>query len=1815
MDQRRALLSPVLDQQPALPSTPALTVHVEIHFTDPVIRSRYTRSYGSSPDFQPTPRIRKGLLRRIERCSEELITRKDSGALDILKDGTYERKPLRYEIAFRVITRERGEYAQRTYRSYQKQPLTVGLTKDIILASHRIVGLFLRRHDEGFKWFDGAVRDSSLEGPQLTSPSLDGPLSLLCVPGLPFIESTQQFEHVPGYSIELSFRSRNPRRRVPVFGKTLRISSEQTAPLTSDMCEDLLWKGLNAINCGLEPRKQQFDLHSRSCWESDCRHSNDEALNVEIRVVNKLGSDWNAHRNIQSKLLLFRDPEAHDCNDFLQAVEAKLVSIRNESDAKINDLDDFEFRVVELRGSGWSVRHPAGFSRGSSSSYGRRTIQAALDRIQTGIADVLRGHDVAIRVSARKRGHVILDKAIVARAKRGTPGEMFASPQDAQEIFVSRLRARIQQDLDKVFADTCSIDDLPEEEEQEPERPSSAVTMVEVEPPSPQKRPPSEPPSIPTTPVKSPRLQRMFSLTGRSPSVKSVGSIGDFRASGDPFESYGSKTVSVASEDVSETASAIGEERPPLVYYSPIKPTQRRFPLISPRRNTSSTGRVSNASTLIGEIPVDLNPTHEDAIRAVDLDKDVYDGNAPGALHFMTSGASKSDGAHADARVVPALTSKASVVDRRIPIEEPQPICTRDMDSPPDAVFVDAAEFAAAAVPSPGVADLLEVYSTAPSTPGLSMGESPRNSEFTTTPLRPKFPGSRAPAIAVVGKHDLDDDMIAEGSSVGGVTMKVAAKIDAATSGGSTAGKEKYDIDTTTATSPLSPAPEIMAALIETESPALLWGVLRSAEPTAVELNAAEPEISEPKVAEVEPADPAPTPTTTKTRDTAGPQTAESVAMVSDVDVSGAPATLWGLLKNTEEFVAAAEVQVAELDVQKPQVAEVQPRGISKPEPESIAQPVEAHEGKETSEPAAVEPAPESIAKPIAVSHIETRQPPAADLTSGSPTNLWGLLQQPEAKVPETETQERSFAEVAAEPALAPQAVVSAPEPVVGVAREIEPVAEAEPEKSVEDNKADEPEVASLQNEETPRADAGAVEETEAAPEPAVAEPAPVESEVKKAEKSIAAEPVAEDVTTSELAVEAEPEVEEAVKEEIAEKPEVIETEKEPEQPEIPKIPANKTEDAPVAEVVADDTPKEAVTTSPEASETEVPETPVVSEAAAEEAQDVPVAKELVEEAPKGEVTVPAGSQVETVPEQPETHKAEVITEEATPATDVAESVDTTKDKVEIVTEEPKAAETADVAEQPKELEEKTETEPVVETRELSLEAATPSAPEVQTPEATVGPKVVQQEAKDVVSEATTDKAEAETAVEPVVEVAPVDETTTEAPAAESPDVEAAVIEVPVVEATSVVETPSKSLPKEEEGEVIASPEPEVTKTETAEQTNDKPVNVPAVDEAPTKEVENAVIVVDEVDEREVEAVVAGTHEPVPSPAAEPVEEAAPAQEVIPAVEEALTREAVAVEEAAPVEETTPIEEVKEVALVQEVAPVVEAAPAQEVAPALEAAPAVEAVPGAFPVEAPVEAPAQEKEAPASVAVKAIEPVEVGQDAMQKEDTIVADAEATEKAVQQDAPELVNTAETVERGETLVDHDVREVVANSPESQQQLSRATETIIEVSAPTTADEVPEQQATTAPRPSLISADSGSSLENITPNLTSTKSLRPDIAVQDFAPPTAKPLLSPISNPHYLTPSPRTSTSSWTSLDTRGSVDTLRSKDEPAAIAEEPKTTPPTAGLLGLHPEHHTLDLGLRGALGKHSVPVAEGKRPAAEETATPVKRRKVEEIEEQ
>ncbi|KAK4240919.1 hypothetical protein C8A03DRAFT_12761 [Achaetomium macrosporum] len=766
MERERALLSPVLEEQLEPPSTPALVVHVEIRFTDPVIRSRYCRSYGSSPGFEATNRICRGLVRRIERCSEELLTRKDSGALEVFKGDTYERKPLRFEMMFRIMRRGKGEWAERSYRSYQKQPLTVALTKEIILATHRMIGLFLRRHDEKFQWLDCPVHDGDSEGSETIVPSRGGPLSLLSIPRSRFIEATQTFEFVPGYSIEFCFRSSNSQRKVPTFERRVKVNSTQTTPLTLFMSEDMLWKAAQALDQRLDSRKREFDDQLRRYPGVNSPYSDDGALEMDLRICNNLGPMYShMHRKISSKLALFQDPEARDCEEFLCDTEKFLSDMRNEADAVLNALDDLEIRIVELKGVGWTLREPAKFLLGPETSYGRRTIQAALERIQTGIGDVIRGHNVAIHIDARKRGHLVLDKAIVAHGKRGKSKETFSSPEEAQTTFVTRLKARIQKDIDKVFEDSCSIDDISEDEEDYFGRPKTPASPEHALPEG-----ACSPSSIRSSPANQsrtpfmqgsprPRTQRVFSLSRRS--TDSVRSIDFLRPALGPFPNDSSRPSSAASDRASEHQGArdIPESRG-LLAAADIRPARRSFSLVPGR--SPSFFRVSTSSTFVEEQAVDSIDGSQSDKRAPPEDiMDVHQASAEVfSREAMTS--SKEKMSHPIDLSGTSLAAVASNPAIQPPVILPKndeggnapsavsEVKLRKMDTP-DA-FVDAREYVATPVPQETAAcERLgtpedearsskddDAFSTAPSTPELSTGDSSPRHSILITPVHPR---------------------------------------------------------------------------------------------------------------------------------------------------------------------------------------------------------------------------------------------------------------------------------------------------------------------------------------------------------------------------------------------------------------------------------------------------------------------------------------------------------------------------------------------------------------------------------------------------------------------------------------------------------------------------------------------------------------------------------------------------------------------------------------------------------------------------------------------------------------------------------------------------------------------------------------------------------------------------------------------------------------------------------------------------------------------------------------------------------------------
>ncbi|KHE81119.1 hypothetical protein GE21DRAFT_1742 [Neurospora crassa] len=477
MELERALLSPITEEQPAVATqaettnTGPLVVHVHIQFHDQDLHSvTHNQTYVSSPYFEPTGRICNGLLRRIEHCSEELITRTDPTALDMVKEGSHDRKPLRFELTYRVTRAGwMGEWAVRTYRSYQQRPLTAASAKEVIIASHQTVGMFFRRHDSDFRWLGGSVLDAT---PETADSSLDsevGQMSLGAIPSPRFVEESQTFEFVPGYSIEVSLRHRNPRRLIPAFKRAVKVYSRQATPLTAEMGRDLLANAAEAINRSLGPRRQRLEIHAQQCTTMTCQHRDSTALNIDVRISNGMGPAHNSlQRSIRSSLSLFHDSHGED---FVRDVEESLADVTQVIDAQINQTNDFEFTICELKGVNWSVQVPAAFTVGASASHGRRDIQAVLDRIQTSIGDVLQGHNTAVRVNARKRGHLVYKEVIQTHEIPGRLKETFQSHEEEGSVLMYRLKERIQKDIDMIFKDTCSIDDIALEEEERHPRP------------------------------------------------------------------------------------------------------------------------------------------------------------------------------------------------------------------------------------------------------------------------------------------------------------------------------------------------------------------------------------------------------------------------------------------------------------------------------------------------------------------------------------------------------------------------------------------------------------------------------------------------------------------------------------------------------------------------------------------------------------------------------------------------------------------------------------------------------------------------------------------------------------------------------------------------------------------------------------------------------------------------------------------------------------------------------------------------------------------------------------------------------------------------------------------------------------------------------------------------------------------------------------------------------------------------------------------------------------------------------------------------
>ncbi|KAJ0325224.1 hypothetical protein Brms1b_000528 [Colletotrichum noveboracense] len=460
------------------PST-ALSVKVTIKF-QPSLDLTYERQYQASHGFQPTDQLCHTLIRRLTHCSTELLTRRDSTALERSIPQIGDGKPLRFELIYQVYRGGPEPWATKSFKSYQKFPLDKSTAMEVARSTDRIIGSFLKLHDRSFRWMHGKIRERSGSELEILKP-LSNPVSLLHIPQSRFIDTTQDWEFVPGYEITLHFRSRCKFRRQREWERTITLKSTQSSPLTLSHGEDMAWVLSTAMQRSLDSRKMAFDRQHRSCnrfdYLEECHHSEQNAVHVNFQIRNQLGLDHrHLRRELDSNLLLFQDPNGLDCEQFVNQLEHAFTAVRDDTDKELNEMDDLRLTVYELSGRGWKAEKPFAVCLDSTACYSRRTVKAVLDRVQTGVADILGGHDMSITLMVHKRGHLVLDKTLVARSPYYATGQRQGEdPETIKEMFLTRLKDRIRSDISMVVKDTCSLSDAEPQNIRVVERPVSAA--------------------------------------------------------------------------------------------------------------------------------------------------------------------------------------------------------------------------------------------------------------------------------------------------------------------------------------------------------------------------------------------------------------------------------------------------------------------------------------------------------------------------------------------------------------------------------------------------------------------------------------------------------------------------------------------------------------------------------------------------------------------------------------------------------------------------------------------------------------------------------------------------------------------------------------------------------------------------------------------------------------------------------------------------------------------------------------------------------------------------------------------------------------------------------------------------------------------------------------------------------------------------------------------------------------------------------------------------------------------------------------------
>ncbi|KAL1887262.1 hypothetical protein Cpir12675_006622 [Ceratocystis pirilliformis] len=426
----------------------------------------YSRTYNASSSLDCNDdEIFTALIRRLEHNSAELLTRKDPTALEGCR-GYGDEKPLRYDLTF-TLSRPRDTPVRRVFRCFQSEPLTMDDTRNIIISTDYMVGAFLQRHDPNFQWLYGPVCENQSTVQPLEHRTF-GPASVDCVPQSHFIERTQSFEFIPGYVVDIAFSSESyANHHPPLWNKSLRIASRQPTPATAAAAESLMLSILENIQNTLNRNK-----HASQAIDGS-RHSK-SAVCVQLRICNSLGPslDHLAQTIAPSQTQPCSFNGTH-CQQLMDEVEAIVSKARDDMDRSISSVNDLEINVLDIHGPDWSINTPFAIALDSTTIYYQRTVEALIERLQSGLAEALKSTSLSVGLSIHKRGHLILDKMVTPRTS--TFPETPKRQSKNKNGVISRLQERMVADIAAVCKDTCSLD-------QNIQMPNLRVTVPTLQP-------------------------------------------------------------------------------------------------------------------------------------------------------------------------------------------------------------------------------------------------------------------------------------------------------------------------------------------------------------------------------------------------------------------------------------------------------------------------------------------------------------------------------------------------------------------------------------------------------------------------------------------------------------------------------------------------------------------------------------------------------------------------------------------------------------------------------------------------------------------------------------------------------------------------------------------------------------------------------------------------------------------------------------------------------------------------------------------------------------------------------------------------------------------------------------------------------------------------------------------------------------------------------------------------------------------------------------------------------------------------------------